>query len=787
MPAINGPIDEATQPPSQAILLAAGRGARLAPYTDAVPTALIDIAGRPMIAHTMRALRRQGVDKFVVCRGWQGAAFDGFVSELGDGVVFVDCPKYSSTGMIASLMNGLEHIDPHKGFYIVYGDTIFRPGVVRQLREAPGIVNIVVNVLKPGYQSKGLADLEVVTAHGEGSSRTVRRIGKNRTTKEDEIAGEFAGLVKVTPSAQSSVVVSLQRLWKSSGCGGGNKDSPALPWWLEPIEKASLCDFLQHLADEGTGLVPVTIFGGWHEINTHQDLIRARNDTATFLSEADARAQVAAMGACLLSEANDLKRPLPIVAQEINVNLAKLECLIKGNLEVADALEVLRKMSEVYPVPLNDLWLDADDTDDGVRLCSLEASEASQRVLTRPDKTGKRTPYYEYRDAAMSRCSQFRPEWIKQLRVVTSGDALDPDVQLNNGHLMMQTTLFIGPVDFYWKDHHGKVHRHEMQTGDSNFISPFVPHSFTSRDPDTEAIIVAVTYGGNVRRAFTEFSRVGARRVMSLAGDKRDVNLTRRCVLQRHMDAECLNAEGLVLALASKNIAEQRTRELIGGAEPSPEEFLALAESLCVRVSDLQVAGMKDSEEVVVTYAADCRSAERLSSTYRMIPLARTRHQPELKTFDVDVLASAVPGEPISCGLHTFVYHFGSEAVKMSWTSREAETHGAMLRPGDSAYIAPLVEHWFSAVTCSDLQKDGYPMQSVDTPNAPSTVVITRASPSNDGGVVPNPNGKACAHGRRLFLVRIPGHLTGETLSEFATFSAHGRARVGAETEQWYS
>lgn len=51
----------------------------------------------------------------------------------------------------------------------------------------------------------------------------------------------------------------------------------------------------------------------------------------------------------------------------------------------------------------------------------------------------------------------------------------------------------------------------------------------------------------------------------------------------------------------------------------------------------------------------------------------------------------------------------------------------------------------------------------------------------------PNPNGQARAEGRRLLLVRIPGHLTGETLGEFATFSAQGRARVGAETEQWYS
>ncbi|CAJ1453934.1 unnamed protein product, partial [Effrenium voratum] len=152
-------------------------------------------------------------------------------------------------------------------------------------------------------------------------------------------------------------------------------------------------------------------FGGWHEVNTPQDLTRAWNDTALLLSEEDTREQVKAMGACLLSEANDLKRPLPIVAKELNVSLDLLECFLTGNLEVSDALDIMRKMSEVYAVPLNDLWLDADDTTSGLRLFTTEAAESSSRILDRKDRTGQRTPYYEYRDAAMSRCSQFRPEW----------------------------------------------------------------------------------------------------------------------------------------------------------------------------------------------------------------------------------------------------------------------------------------------------------------------------------------------------------------------------------------
>jgi len=750
-------------PIRQAVILAAGRSQRLAPYTDSMPGALISIAEKPMVAHSMAALRRRGVESFIICRGWQGTGFDAYLSELGEGVELVECPLFATTGMLESLRRALQHLKPG-GFYLAYGDIIFRPNILRQLSEANGHLSVVVNAwnLTPGSQSKGSGDVEVVSTFGEGPHRIVRRIGKNRRVKEAEIAGEFAGLAKFSAEGRSIIEAACGRIWSdpSKGACTGEAAAPSLPWWLEPIQEASLCDLFQLLADEGVSITPAMAFGGWHEVNTPQDLTRARNDTAMFLSEADERAQVAAMGACLLSEANDLKRPLSIVAKELNFDLAKLECLLRGDLQVNDALDVLKRMSEVYPVPLNDLWLDADDTLAGVRLQTAEASEASSRILTRPDRTGGRSPYYEYRDAAMSRCSQFRPEWIKQLRFVQGGNPKDPDVQLNNGHLMMQTTLFVGPVDFWWQDQHGCVHCREMRTGDSNFISPYVPHSFTTREQDTEALIIAVTYGGNVRRAFTEFTRVGAHRVFPLAGDKRDPALTRRCVLNRHLAAECMSAQDLERAVGSA-LPAGRVATLLEGEEASHEELEVLAAALHVRLSDLHVCEMEESEETVVMRSEDSHAEARHLATYTLAPLARTRHQPDLKTFDLEVLDSATPGEILSCGLHTFVYHFGDTPVKLAW---EDGARSALLRPGDSAYLAPLVEHRFSAC---------------------ETIGTTVPAVRPEGR--PNPNGAACGRGRRLFVVRIPGHLTGETLSEFATFSAFGRERVGAETVQWYN
>lgn len=734
-----------------AVLLAAGRGSRLVPYTDALPTALISLGGRALVAHSIAALRRLGVEDFYICRGWKGDVFEDHLDELGPGVQLIDCPDFASTGMLESLRLALRHVEVGRALYVCYGDIIFRPCVPRQLLEAHGDIRVMVNAAAPGRQSKGFAEVEVVSTSGVGAARLVRRIGKNRRVHEADMAGEFAGLMKFTAAGRQILDETLKRLFQEDTSCTGQSTTFSLPWWLEPVQRASLCDLLQHMADEGVSIHVAMGFGGWHEVNTPQDLQRAWNDTALFLSVEDTREQVKAMGACLLSEANDLKRPLPIVAKELNVKLELLECLLQGNLEVSDAFDVIHKMSEVYAVPLNDLWLDADDTNGGVRCFSLEAAESSSRVLDRKDKWGDQTPYYEYRDSAMSRCSQFRPEWIKVLRVVRSGDPLDPDIQMNNGHLMMQTTLFIGPVDFYWTDRHGEIHRREMNTGDSNYISPFVPHSFTARAESPEAIIIAVTYGGAVRRAFREVSRVGAVQVAKLAGDWRDPVEARKCLLKRRLDAECLTFEDLVDQL---KMSPGRVEELVAGQEATASELQALAEVLQVRLSDLMVCPLKDDEEVVVTSAADSRSAARRWRSYVLAPLARTRHQPDLKTFELEVLDTAQPGEGLSCGLHTFVYHFGSVPVELTWSKASA-----LLRPGDSAYVAPMVEHRFSVV--------------------PDAQAVNAARS--------NPNGSACGLGRRLLVVRIPGQLSGETLAEYATFSAFGRDRVGAETVRWYN
>ena len=50
----------------RAVILAAGIGARLAHHTEHAPKPLLNVAGRPLIEHTLIALKDSGIQEVVV-------------------------------------------------------------------------------------------------------------------------------------------------------------------------------------------------------------------------------------------------------------------------------------------------------------------------------------------------------------------------------------------------------------------------------------------------------------------------------------------------------------------------------------------------------------------------------------------------------------------------------------------------------------------------------------------------------------------------------------------------
>lgn len=98
---------------SQAVILAGGRGTRLAPLTDTRPKPLVEIGGRPFIDHLLEMLKGQGIARVVMLLGYRAQMI---VDHLGDGSRFgleishSVTPEIDETGQ--RLRRAAELLDP---------------------------------------------------------------------------------------------------------------------------------------------------------------------------------------------------------------------------------------------------------------------------------------------------------------------------------------------------------------------------------------------------------------------------------------------------------------------------------------------------------------------------------------------------------------------------------------------------------------------------------------------------------------------------------------------------
>jgi NDP-sugar pyrophosphorylase family protein len=104
-------------------ILAGGLATRLRPLTDRVPKSLLSIAGRPFIFHQLELLKRQGVDRAVLCVGHLG---DQVEAAVGDGRTLGLEIRYSFDGPdLLGTGGALKQALPLLGdrFFVLNGDS----------------------------------------------------------------------------------------------------------------------------------------------------------------------------------------------------------------------------------------------------------------------------------------------------------------------------------------------------------------------------------------------------------------------------------------------------------------------------------------------------------------------------------------------------------------------------------------------------------------------------------------------------------------------------------------
>jgi len=141
--------------PRCAMILAAGRGERMRPLTDALPKPLAEVRGKPLIVYHLEKLARLGVDTVVINLAWLGQCVR---ETLGDGSRWGLGIRYSDEGAEAlEAGGGILRALPWLGgepFLVVNGD-VFTQFDFGQLALAPEALAQLVVVPNPPHHAQG--------------------------------------------------------------------------------------------------------------------------------------------------------------------------------------------------------------------------------------------------------------------------------------------------------------------------------------------------------------------------------------------------------------------------------------------------------------------------------------------------------------------------------------------------------------------------------------------------------------------------------------------------------
>jgi NDP-sugar pyrophosphorylase family protein len=105
------------------VILAGGPATRLYPVTKKIPKAMLEVAGKPFIAHQLNLLKKNDISRAIICAGYLGEQIQDFVKDSREFGLSVDFSFDGNAllGTGGALKNALALLDDV--FFVMYGDT----------------------------------------------------------------------------------------------------------------------------------------------------------------------------------------------------------------------------------------------------------------------------------------------------------------------------------------------------------------------------------------------------------------------------------------------------------------------------------------------------------------------------------------------------------------------------------------------------------------------------------------------------------------------------------------
>lgn len=238
------------------IILAAGQGTRLRPYTDILPKCMVEYNGNPLLHYILKNIDEK-ISKKIIVTGYKSEVISNFVKEKN--VYQYHNDLFDTTNMVYSFFKAIEEFD--SDVIISYSDIIYKKEILDILINSKNDISVVIDKnwkkLWEIRMDNPLEDAETLKIEGNN----IVEIGK-KAKSIDEIQGQYIGLVKFSKHILPRIKDFYFSLDKNTLYDGKNFDN------------MYMTSFLQLIIDNVSTINPVFIESGWMEIDSVEDLAR---------------------------------------------------------------------------------------------------------------------------------------------------------------------------------------------------------------------------------------------------------------------------------------------------------------------------------------------------------------------------------------------------------------------------------------------------------------------------------------------------------------------------------
>ncbi len=236
----------------KAIILAAGEGTRLRPFTLDRPKCLVEIDGQSLLDRQLAVLETRTIQPIVLIGGYRAEMLKRRSIDLRVN------PRYGETNMVWTLFCAED--DLHGDVLICYGDIVYSQEILQALMQSKSDIAVAIDLDWETYwrarNEDPLDDAETLKLGPDGR---ILEIGQ-KPKSLSEIEGQYIGLMKFSAKGVQLLKKTFHDA-KSEGSLSG-----------KPIEKAYMTDLLQAMIDLNHRLDAVLVNGGWVEVDTVSDL-----------------------------------------------------------------------------------------------------------------------------------------------------------------------------------------------------------------------------------------------------------------------------------------------------------------------------------------------------------------------------------------------------------------------------------------------------------------------------------------------------------------------------------